>query len=119
MDKYDLAIEKLMGVPDEEFATAVENAWAWNHRDGPATHLPLFDSAGRTGDRYDKDWTGEICGCLTQVAEGFKGAATPELTEAIRADKRLPKHVSHIRREHLPVFAQWQRRLDQELNRGA
>lgn len=60
-----------------------------------------------------------VCGCLTQVASKIFEAATPELTEAIQKDERIPKSVEFITVEHLPLFAEWQRRIDKELKRKA
>lgn len=57
------------------------------------------------------------CGCLTQVASGIRDACTPELTEAIRADSRIPHDPNLITVDNLHVFAEWQRRIDKELNR--
>lgn len=54
-------------------------------------------------------------GCLTMIRDGsLRVAATPELTEAIRADKRIPADATKIRPEHLPVFKEWQERIDAE-----
>lgn len=57
------------------------------------------------------------CGCLTQVRAFEFGAETDELTAAIRADNRIPDNPRAIGVLDLPVFAEWQRRLDRELNR--
>lgn len=57
------------------------------------------------------------CGCLTLIRAGTHVAQTPELTAQIKADKRLPDDVSKITPDNLPVFAEWQRRIDQVLNR--
>ena len=40
---------------------------------------------------------------------------TPELTKAIRKDPRIPKLPKNITVADLPVFAEWQRRLDKEI----
>jgi hypothetical protein len=71
----------------------------------------LFNFAG------DKDRYGERCGCLTQVKDKVSRAQTPALTKAIRADARIPKGPQWITVKDLPVFAEWQRRLDKELER--
>jgi hypothetical protein len=39
------------------------------------------------------------------------------LTKAIRADARIPEGPQWITVNDLPVFAEWQRRLDKELKR--
>lgn len=57
------------------------------------------------------------CGCLTQIKKGHMGCSDNEITKQIQADNRLPDNVTAIKREHLPVFAEWQRRLDKHWNR--
>lgn len=58
------------------------------------------------------------CGCITMIrGSNFYVAATPELTAEIRSDERIPKNADLIRVEHLPVFAEWQRKLDIALDR--
>jgi hypothetical protein len=64
-----------------------------------------------------KPYEGFTCGCLTQVKSGHYVAATAELTEAIRADPRLPDSPENITLESLPAFAEWQRRIDKALGR--
>lgn len=101
MDKYDKAIAYLTDHPDE-----IEKAW------------------------FDKDWNGEVhphhclfnrthpdCGCLTQIRAGFSWGPNKKLTAEIESDERIPKGVEKITVADLPVFAEWQRRLDKELNR--
>lgn len=103
-DKYDDAIEYLRAHPDE-----IRRAWFGGYHDVPIhPGACLFAAAGsyRSG-----------CSCLTIIRDelsidGGARAATPELTEAIRADERIPKNPSHICVEHLPVFAEWQRKID-------
>ena len=66
-----------------------------------------------------------VCGCLTQIARGVSDdrwsityvAQTKELTDAIRADIRIPVSPSYIMVDNLQVFAEWQRRIDKELGR--
>ena len=100
MDKYDRAIKHLTENPDEIF-----KAWG-----SPEMHVAgcLFQFCGDS--RHDD------IGCLTMV-RGGAFAATEELTKAIRADDRIPEDETLIGVEHLPVFAEWQRRLDLELER--
>jgi len=105
-DKYDKAIAYLTQHPKE-----IMDAWY----DGGVCQLPsahpaacLFQYAGNSPFK--------CCGCLTMVKNGCR-AETPELTKAIRADERIPNGCEAITLEHLPVFAEWQRRLDKELNR--
>lgn len=109
-DRYDHAIDYLMRHPME-----IINAWGQ-----PDTHRAgcLFARAHR------KDCYNCHHGCLTQI-RGYCGyplaswnmAATPTLTTVIRADQRIPGRVEDIQLHHLPVFAEWQRRLDRELHR--
>lgn len=102
-DKYVLAMEYLHAHWDE-----VTDAWIDGGRDGHPSG-PLFAYAGDAA----------TCGCLTTVRGCGQVAATPELTDEIRSDERIPEYCADIRPEHLNVFAEWQRRLDKELGRGA
>lgn len=66
----------------------------------------LFKYAGDNRDSF-------TIGCLTMIRSNeSRTACTPELTAAIRADERLPLHMSDITIAHLPVFAEWQRKID-------
>ncbi len=106
-DKYDHAIDYLNRHPEE-----IREAWL-----SPYVHPGgcLFQFVRRN----DCDWTKQY-GCLTSI-RCTRGevycAETPELTVAIAADTRLPTCASDIRLHHLPVFAEWQRRIDRELGR--
>lgn len=60
------------------------------------------------------------CGCITMIRNhpeeyGVYINYQPheELTEAIAADERLPKSDIEIELRHLPVFKEWQEKLDQ------
>lgn len=105
-DKYDKAISYLKEFPSEIFP-------AW--RD-PSTHVCgcLFQYANYNGEfnmhvKY---------GCLTQIrGTNYKVAATDKLTNEIRQDERIPDSYDRITVDNLHVFAEWQRRLDKELNR--
>ena len=119
-DKYDRAIEVLLEASD--FKVEAEEAW-----NAPLTHEAgcLFQFASKSG-RFEEptvtqcDSCGNelMCGCLTLIRETVCDVAdTPELTEAIRADERIPTSPRDITPEDLPVFAEWQRRLDKELER--
>jgi hypothetical protein len=103
MDKYDKAVQYLTKHPGE-----ILMAW---QRPRVERGGCLFQFAGDT-DKY-----GEQCGCLTQVKDRISRAQTPALTKAIRADVRIPKGPQWITAKDLPVFAEWQRRLDKELKR--
>lgn len=104
MDFYDTEIERITrsSKPLNEF---------WLETSDRQARSPLF--AYVTPDRR--------CslegGCLTQIKAGLTGACTPALARAIRKDQRLPKSGFLIELKHLPVFAQWQRRIDKMLKR--
>lgn len=104
MDKYDKAIEYLTQHPGE-----IDSAWTspFRHKGGC-----LFTLAA-TKEALNERWFG----CLTTIRGHGDTAETRELTEAIQADERIPKFSRDIKIEHLPVFAEWQRRIDKELNR--
>lgn len=106
-DQYDRAIAILTKRVSAGDKDPILMAWGnpWTNAAGC-----LFAFAGR----YP---LGPGCGCLTQVRARHALAATPELTAAIRADRRLPRDPGKITLEHLPVFAEWQRKLDAELGR--
>lgn len=64
------------------------------------------------------------CGCLSMIrsqqiygsyAYGKSQLSDPELTQQILTDERIPKRPDDIRVEHLPVFKEWQLRLDKEI----
>lgn len=101
-DKYDEAIATLTEFPD-----MIRPSW-----ENPCDYQTgcLFEFTD-TGTIYDG------CGCLTQVRAGTDPAPTVELTIAIRGDRRIPCLLKDITVNDLPVFAEWQRRLDRELNR--
>lgn len=118
-DKYDLAIEYLREHPDE-----IRDAWS----DGYGGSHPaccLFKAASPSGcaNRAPHAKGSAACGCLTLVRRGVddwempQTAWTPELAEAIRTDERIPTSDKEITLDHLPVFAEWQRRIDRELGR--
>lgn len=106
-DKYDLAVEYLTEHPEE-----IYDVWVnpWKHPYGC-----LFLGVTPSG-HLDVNPEGDFCGCLLMVKSGDP-AWTRELTEAIRADESIPKTGNNITVSHLPIFAQWQRRIDKELGR--
>lgn len=106
MDRYDQEVERLTRNPSK-----IEDSWSMSE--------PLFDfcTISRSGTTRPD---GRLCGCLTFVRKNstFGGYAwTDELTDAIQNDARLPFNAEDIRPKHLPVFAEWQRRIDRELGR--
>jgi hypothetical protein len=107
-DKYDEAIAELLqdNPSRPTFEERVVDAWNYPKKRGPGA---LFQPCGQMG----------ACGCLTQIVSremNFDGApyaaVTPELTEAILADDRIPPTPHDITPEDLPVFAEWQRKID-------
>lgn len=95
-DKYDLAIEFLTANPEQ-----IPDAWniPWSHEAGC-----LFA------------YTNSSSGCLTQIrgTPDYYGGTLAQAAE-IAADERIPENSSKITVKSLPVFAEWQRRLDREL----
>lgn len=67
-------------------------------------------------------FVGEDCigtGCLTMIRDNprerkafIKGIQNDELTVEIANDERIPKKYWDITVEHLPVFKEWQERID-------
>ena len=102
-DKYDRAIEYLTAHPEK-----IPYAWA---------NAPVHEDEADPDIRKVEDMrclfaaTAEGRGCLTQIRCGLWGP-TPEITWGIRADHRIPYDESKITVEDLPVFAEWQRRID-------
>ena len=99
---YEDAVAYLTERPNE-----ILDAWNW-----PADHVAgrLFAWTGMSGT----DPTG-VCGCLTQVRGGLGRAANDDLTLAIYEDERIPEIEDDITVESLPVFREWQERLDEVL----
>jgi hypothetical protein len=68
----------------------------------------IVDSSGR-------------CGCLTQIRSwgtDYAASREPRIRELcmeVARDARIPAYPEDITVEHLPVFVEWQRRLDAEL----
>lgn len=92
MDKYDQQIEILTSKP---FLIPME----WAKAEG------IFKRVGPLA-------------CLTFIRKEseysvyINGEPDMELTKEIRDDERIPKQGVDIKVEHLPVFAEWQRRID-------
>lgn len=91
-DKYDEAIEILTKDPGQ-----IRIAWA-NYSDHPAGCL--FDLVPEVGM------------CLTEIRD-FGDAGT-DLEQEILDDERIPEDRDDITPEDLPVFAEWQRKIDAE-----
>lgn len=110
-DKYSEAVAYLT-----EHEDRIESTWFEPHLHRGGCLFTFCTPDGTRQPRPDH----RMCGCLTMIRGEWaleNHAWTDELTEAILTDERLPKSGYDIRPEHLPVFAEWQRRLDKELNR--
>lgn len=113
MDKYDAAIEFLSKHPDLIMASWYDIPLS-DRKDIINAHSIAHCLFQRCGPAD--------CGCLTTIrglyyAGNYPFAATDELTEAIQNDERIPHDERYIEVSHLPIFAEWQRRLDKELGR--
>jgi hypothetical protein len=107
-DKYDEAIAELLTVDEQNWEVVIGDAWGYPRREGPGC---LFQVAGVMGLVDDG---AKVCGCLTQIRSdpNYYGAATMDLTNEIAADDRIPCNPYDITPEDLPVFAEWQRKID-------
>lgn len=121
-DKYDRAIAFLNSVPKER-KSRISCAWNFPYDSAPQDQRPASEAAGCLFVRvnrgsYTRTSDGRDCGCLTQIAArcGYE-AETPELTDAIHKDKRIPIEPNAIKKHHLPLLAAWQRKIDRILNR--
>lgn len=92
-DKYDKQIKLLTKHPE-----LIGNSWA--------SAEGLFQGASPTGTDINY-------GCLTMVKSGGLEAYTISLTERIRSDPRIPSSQTEITPELLPVFAEYQREMDE------
>lgn len=119
MLSYVDAIEELVMNPRRLFG-------AW-HAEAPLfAYCSKHDQSGTT---LTKRPDGKRCGCLTMIhSDVIFCAWTDALTEEIRADERIPDDMTEFheefqdatpadRRAMLAPFAEWQERLDRELNR--
>jgi len=108
-DKYDRAIEYLRKHPDQ-----IESAWAYGGNIRAHCLFKYVTPTGRPG--VCKDGV-RSCGCLTTIKSDDFVAFTPQLTKLILKDRRIPNNIDRVGVSDLPVFAEWQRRIDKELNR--
>lgn len=107
-DKYDDDIADIMSEVEGglSFSQVVNAHWC--------AVSPLFQYATPSDTRLRPDGRG--CGCLTMIRKFPDCCAwTEELTEEIRSDERIPFSACTVTPEDLPVFAEWQRRLDKEI----
>ncbi len=112
-DRYDRAVDYLT-----EHPSLIEVAWDHGHVQD-VEKLCLSEDA-KEAHRQAGCLFGLCCsrfraGCLTQVCHNGLDAGTPELTAEIRADERIPFNGKDIEVDDLPMFAEWQRRIDKEL----
>lgn len=107
-DKYDHAIDYLRRHPK-----SIKIAWdrPYQHVAGCLFKLACAHPGWGPGEMRQCEH-----GCLTEIRAGLL-SVNEALTRAIAGDARLPDNKDAIRLHHLPVFAEWQRRLDQELHR--
>lgn len=96
MYDYDSQIKRLTEKP-----WLIENDWSLGEG--------LFKHVGN----------GLLRGCLTMIRGGgsqnkayIKGEYNEELAIAIAKDERLPNSSYHITPAHLPVFKEWQMKID-------
>jgi len=99
---------------DEQIAYLKENPDAiYSHWDRPTQFGPLFKKV-----TLEPRIINFKCGCLTQIRNDvdkfayIQGEMNFDLTDEIRNDERIPKHGSYITIEDLPVFKEWQERID-------
>lgn len=114
-DKYDEAIEYLATHPNEIYET-----WNWPPaKKAGCLFLPVAPDSGEQlfPNRPGASSHDAPCGCLTMVHNGRYVAWTDDLTEQIRKDNRIPDDAGDITVKDLEVFAEWQRKIDKELNR--
>lgn len=121
-DKYDEAIDAFYRLESQiGWKDAVALAWDVPDKhteteDSIAAHA-LFQYATPDGEHRFRQDVFRGCGCLTMIRASANScvAWTNALTNEISADIRLPRSPSRIEPHHLPIFAEWQRRLDAEI----
>lgn len=111
LDIYDREIARLTQEPE-----LIRESWN--------TAEPLFRYIFNTSRRFSVDPNNAVpqllnCGCLTMYRTGFyRPEQLPTklqpVAREIASDERIPRSEFDIQPHHLPVFAEWQRRLDRE-----
>ena len=109
-DAYSKAVEWLTERPHK-----IRGAWDCPSASGSLGSL--FRMASRSGRCSIPDNQTGLVGCLTMVRGTRYVAQTEGLTNVIRADKRVPLSGDDINVSDLEVFADWQRYLDDVLDR--
>ena len=123
-DKYDHAIDYLIANPED-----IYDAWSrpggWEGKGGELFGFVAPDWKDSSAKaKYEGVRTG-TCGCLQQIRQakkhGFDGsegdakmAYWERLWDLIANDRRIPTEGSEITVEDLPVFAEWQREIDEK-----
>ena len=127
-DKYDKAIAYLTMNPEHIYD-------AWNDPaewEGQGGELFGFVGPNWKSNANSYNVRGEIngtCGCLQQIRFAYKQEEVPTMFDLedshmtlsywprqwarIAMDRRLPWNEEEIGVEHLPVFAEWQRKIDE------
>ena len=123
-DKYDHAIDYLTEHPSH-----IESAWGdpsgWEGKGGELFGCvgPDWKSNSNPG-MHNRVKTG-TCGCLQQIRQAAKNGSDgtsgememahwPRLWQKIADDRSLPSESEDIGIEDLPVFAMWQREIDEK-----
>jgi len=123
-DKYDHAIDYLTEHPEN-----IEAAWGnpseWEGKGGELFGFvgPDWKSSTNPG-LHGRIKTG-TCGCLQQIRAAFKAGGDgtsghmemshwPRLWQTIADDRSLPSKSEDIGVGDLPVFAMWQREIDEK-----
>lgn len=126
-DKYDRAIEYLERNPHN-----IHDAWGNPETyEGRGGELFGFVGPDWKSNANSYDVRGEVsgtCGCLQQIRQAYASEEVDymsDLTDTdmalsfwprqwarIAMDRRLPADDNEIGLEHLPVFAEWQRKID-------
>ena len=92
--------------------------------DDPKSHFSgvLFRSVTPSG-LHEYTAEGLLCGDLCEIRSFESHAWTNELEEEINKDPRIPKlwanndYIPKLTINHLPIFAEWQRKIDVALDR--
>ena len=97
-NEYEKQIEYLTENPDR-----IGDAWVCGEG------LFAFCSKSRSG-------VSSGIGCLTMIRKDHH-VTSEAFEDEIRTDQRIPVDPLDVRPEHLPVFKEWQEKLDVELER--
>lgn len=110
MDKYDEQIKKYKDIENpEQQRQQISNDWT--------KAMGLFQFV--IDKRYKIEGPNDY-GCLTLIRAGehfaYRGGNKDyELTRQIREDERIPKEHTDIDLDNVHIFAEWQRKLDEEI----